>query len=63
MRIVKTMVFPGVSVEGTDNIRLKHANANPAMIIPMITISKFTESSIDKKIIPKINGSEEKIIP
>jgi len=63
IRIVKTIVFPGVSVEGTDNIRLKHANANPAIIIPIIAINRFAERSIDKKIIPNIRGSEEKIIP
>jgi hypothetical protein len=63
IRIVKTIVLPGVSVEGTDNMRLKHANANPATIIPIRTIIRFTDSSADRKIIPNIKGSEEKIIP
>jgi hypothetical protein len=63
IRTVKTIVLPGVSVEGTDKMRLKHANANPATIIPIITINRFTESSIDRKIIPNIRGSEENIIP
>jgi hypothetical protein len=37
IRIVKIIVFPGVSVDGTESIRLKHANANPAVTIPIIT--------------------------
>jgi hypothetical protein len=63
IRMVKTIVFPGVSVEGTESIRLKHANAKPAIIIPMMIMMRFIENSDDKNIIPKIRGIEEKIIP
>jgi hypothetical protein len=63
MRIVNTIVFPGVSVEGTESIRLKHAKAKPAMIIPVMIKNKFIVNSVDKKIIPIIKGIEEKIIP
>ena len=44
IRTVKTIVFPGVSVEGTERIRLKLANAKPATIIPRITMMRFIES-------------------
>jgi hypothetical protein len=63
IRIVKTIVFPGVSVEGTESIRLKHAKAKPATTIPVIIKTKFIVSSVERKIIPIIRGIEEKIIP
>jgi len=63
IRMVKTIVFPGVSVEGTESIRLKHAKDKPAMTIPVIMRIIFIEISVDKKIIPNIRGIEEKIIP
>jgi len=63
IRMVKTIVFPGVSVEGTERIRLKQANAKHATIIPIMIIMRFIESCVDKNISPKIKGIEEKIIP
>jgi len=62
-RIVNTIVFPGVSVEGTERIRLKHAKAKPAIIIPIIMKKTLIISSVYRKIIPIIKGIEEKIIP
>ena len=44
IRTVKIIVFPGVSVEGTERIRLKLANANPATTIPMMIMMRFIES-------------------
>jgi len=63
IRIVKTIVFPGVSVEGTESIRLKQAKAKPAITIPAIIIIILIVSSVERKIIPIIRGIEEKIIP
>lgn len=63
MRIVKTIVFPGVSVEGTESMRLKQENANPANIIPTIRRMKLIERGIDKNNIPKIRGMEENDAP
>jgi len=63
IRIVNTIVFPGVSVDGTESKRLKQEKANPAKIIPIITIIKLIESGIDRNNIPIIKGTEVKIIP
>jgi hypothetical protein len=63
IRTVNIIVFPGVSVEGTESIRLKQAKAKPAINIPAIIRRILTVNSVDRKIIPIIKGIEEKIIP
>lgn len=56
------MVFAGVSVGGTDKIKLKLANANADMIIANIINTRFIEVN-ERNIIPNISGTEEKITP
>ena len=63
MRIVKTIVFPGVSLEGTESMRLKLEKANPARIIPIRRIMKLIERGIERTITPTIKGIEENVIP
>jgi len=61
--IVKIMVFAGVSVGGTERIRLKHENAKVPTIIPSNIIRIFILSQIPKKIIPINKGTIEKMQP
>ena len=60
MRII---VFAGVSVGGAESIRLKEENAKAATKTPSKTIKIFNETHNPKIIIPKINGTIEKIQP
>jgi len=59
MKIVKIIVFAGISVGGTDNIKLKLENDKAATIIPIMMINIFMEGWIDKKIIPNTRGIDE----
>ena len=63
MRIVRTIVFPGVSVEGTERMRLKLANASPATIMPRATSIGFIIRTVDKNMIPRMSGTKEKSTP
>jgi len=63
IRMVKTIVLPGVLDDGTESIKLKHENAKPATIIPTIISNKLKLSEITEKIDPSIKGIEEKSIP
>jgi hypothetical protein len=63
MKIVKIIVFAGISVGGTDNIKLKLENDKAATIIPIMMINIFIEGWIDKKIIPNTRGINENITP
>lgn len=63
MRTVKIIVFAGVSVGGTDNIKLKLENDKAATIIPITTINMFMEGWMDKKTIPNTRGTEENSTP
>jgi len=63
INMVNIIVLAGVSVGGTDSMRLKLENAKEASIIPRMIIKMFIEYHIPKKIIPSINGTNEKIKP
>jgi hypothetical protein len=63
MRIVRTMVFPGVSVEGTERMRLKLANASPATIMPRAITNGFIVRIVDKNIAPNMSGTRLKSAP
>ena len=61
--IVRTIVFAGISVGGTDSIKEKQENASVVIIIPKIIITKFVvdhNPNIDRH---KINGIVENIHP
>jgi hypothetical protein len=61
--MVSIIVLAGVSVGGTERIKLKEENANAANRIPGIMINKFMLFQSPKKMIPSINGTLEKIHP
>ena len=61
--IVKIIVDAGVSVGGTERIRLKEENENAANKIPGIKIKRFIPFHSSKKIIPKSKGTVEKMQP
>ncbi len=61
--IVKIIVEAGVSVGGTERIRLKEENENAANKIPGIKIKRFIPFQSSKKIIPKSKGTVEKTQP
>jgi len=61
--IVNIIVLAGVSVGGTDRIRLKLENAKAAMIIPIMMINMFKDDHNPKMIIPKTIGIIENIQP
>jgi hypothetical protein len=63
INMVNIMVFAGVSVGGTESMRLKLENAKEAKIIPKIIIKIFIELHRLKIIIPSINGTNEKMKP
>ena len=63
INMVNIMVLAGVSVGGTDSIRLKLENAKAAKIIARIIIKIFIEYHRPKIIIPSINGTNAKIKP
>jgi len=60
---VRIIVFAGVVVGGADNIRLKLAKDNAAIIIPTTKRIIFIESGKDKNKYPKIRGIDENIMP
>lgn len=61
--MVNIMVLAGVSVGGTESMRLKLENAKAANIIPGIIIKIFIEYQRPKIITPRIKGTNEKIKP
>jgi hypothetical protein len=61
--IVKIMVLAGVSVGGTESIRLKLENAKAPTMIPKIIIIILIEIHSPKKIIPNNKGTIENIQP
>jgi hypothetical protein len=61
--MVKIIVDAGVSVGGTDKIKLKEEKEKAASNIPGIKINKFMLFQSSKNIIPKIRGTVEKIHP
>ena len=63
INMVNIMVLAGVSVGGTDSIRLKLENAKAAKIIARTIIKIFIEYHRPKIIIPSINGTNAKIKP
>ena len=63
MRIVKIIVEAGVSVGGTESIKLNEENENAANKIPGIRISKFIPFHNSKKMIPNNKGTVENIHP
>lgn len=63
MRIVRIIVEAGVSVGGTDNIKLNEEKENAANNIPGITNNKLIVFHNSKKITPKRRGTVEKIHP
>jgi len=63
INMVNIMVLAGVSVGGTDSIRLKLENAKAAKIIARIIIKILIEYHRPKIIIPSINGTNAKIKP
>ncbi len=62
-KMVRIIVLAGVSVGGTDNIKLKLEKAKAAMIIPIMMIKMFKDDHNPKMIIPKIIGIVENIQP
>ena len=63
IKIVKTIVLPGVFDDGTDNIKLKLEKARPAIIIPKMIRSTFILIDNPKKIAPNTKGIEENVTP
>lgn len=63
IKIVKTIVLPGVFDGGTDNNRLKLEKANPAIIIPKMISRTFILIDNPRKMAPNTRGMEEKAIP
>ena len=63
IKIVKIIVEAGVSVGGTERIKLNEENENAANIIPDIKINKLRFFHSSKKIIPNNRGIMEKIKP
>ena len=63
IRIVKIIVEAGVSVGGTERIRLKEEKENAANKIPGIKIKRFNPFHNSKKMTPKSKGTVEKIQP
>jgi hypothetical protein len=63
MSIVKIIVDAGVSVGGTESIKLNEENENAANTIPGIRISKFIPFHNSKKIIPNNKGTVENMLP
>ena len=63
IRIVKIIVEAGVSVGGTERIRLKEEKENAANKIPSIKIKRFIPFHSSKKMTPKSKGTIEKIQP
>jgi hypothetical protein len=63
MIMVRIIVLAGVSVGGTERIKLKEEKANAANRIPGIMINKFMLFQSPKNMIPSINGTLEKIHP
>jgi len=61
--IVKIIVEAGVSVGGTESIKLKEENEKAANKIPGTKINKFISFHKSKNIIPNIKGTVEKIHP
>ena len=61
--IVKIIVEAGVSVGGTERIKLNEENENAANNIPGITINKLMLFHNSKTIMPSIKGTVEKIHP
>jgi hypothetical protein len=60
---VKIIIFPGLSVGGTDKIMLKHAKEKAPIIIPAIITNRFKEPHNEKKIKPNNKGGKAKIVP
>lgn len=63
INIVKIIVEAGVSVGGTERIRLKEENENADNKIPGIKINRFIPFHSSKKMTPKSKGTIEKIKP
>ena len=62
-KMVRIIVLAGVSVGGTDNIKLKLEKAKAAMMIPIMMIKMFKEDHNPKMIRPKTIGIVENIQP
>ena len=62
-KIVRIIVEAGVSVGGTERIKLNDENENDANIIPGININKLRLFHSSKKIIPSNRGTMENIKP
>jgi hypothetical protein len=63
IRMVKIIVDAGVSVGGTERIKLKEEKEKAANNIPGIKISKFITFQSSKNIMPKISGTVENMKP
>ena len=63
IKIVRIIVEAGVSVGGTERIKLNDENENDANIIPGININKLRLFHSSKKIIPNNRGIMENIKP
>ncbi len=61
--IVKIIVEAGVSVGGTERIRLKEENENAANKIPGIKINRFIPFHNSKKMMPNSRGTVENMHP
>lgn len=63
MKICKIIVFPGFLVGGAEIIKLKLENTKAEIIIAAIVRITLIAKLLERNIIPKINGIDEKIIP
>jgi len=63
IRIVRIIVFAGVSVGGTERIKLKEENENADKIIPGIKIKRLMSLHSSRNIIPRIKGTVENMHP
>ncbi len=63
IRIVRIIVFAGVSVGGTERIKLKEEKENAANIMPGIKIKRFISLHSSRNIIPNVKGTIENMHP
>ena len=59
INIVRIIVFAGVSVGGTERIKLNDENENAANKIPGINNNKFNDFHKSKNMIPRMRGTME----
>lgn len=59
IKICKIIVFPGFLVGGAEIIKLKLENTRADIIIAVIIRKKLIVNPLDRKVTPKINGTDE----